>query len=282
MVPVVIKNYNSTKLPKHGMCPIDLLYGEGTSANHQNFSMLPSNQVHPMIGNEYHLVMEKHKVIKDNLQDIKDILKKDREQRIEKKNVNKRNKDFKIDQLVLIHNFSKPLGVSRTLRPFYNPSPYRVIQTATVSLIAQRITDNLIIKIHFDDAKSFNTPCEEFEVLPNELKTVMMKNFQQLTEKEIAHFVNNDTFDIPETAIAFPKQLTKENIHNVTEELIDPLIDIDLEPEAPNEFETDDVNMPQTFEDDHYELDNIKNSLRQQPNKVVRFPNIQHNTQTYD
>ena len=42
------------------------------------------------------------------------------------------------------------------------------------------------------------------------------------------------------------------------------------------------MNTPQTFEDDHYELDNIKNSLRQQPTKVVRFPNIQHDSQTYD
>lgn len=46
----------------------------------------------------------------------------------------------------------------------------------------------------------------KFEVLPIELKTVMMKNFQQLTG-EIAHFIKNGTFEILETAISFPKQL---------------------------------------------------------------------------
>ncbi len=200
-LPIICRIYNSTVLPKHNFAPIDLVFGIGTAQKFKHFDMLPQQKLHPLIGSEYKQVLKQHEELKSCIQNIKDSLQKSREDRIEKINKTKTDKNFKTDQLILVKRHGHIVGQPTTLKHVYQYSPYRVLSTATVSLVAERITDKHQIKISYDDAKAFKMPTDEFRLLPIELQSVLFKSFHDLTDLDIQTFIKDDNFLIPETAL---------------------------------------------------------------------------------
>ena len=221
MLPIITRIYNSTVLPKHKFAPIDLLFGIGTAQKFNHFDMLPSKQLHPLVGSEYKAVLKQHEELKSCIKNIKDSIQKTREDRINKINKTKIDKNFKVDQLVLVKKHGHILGQPTTLKHVYQLSPYRVLSTASVSLIAERITDGHQIKISNDDAKSFKLPNDEFRLLPVELQSVLFKSFHDLTDEDIRTFIRNDTFCVPETAMQIdikkyiPNDILSQVLQNV-------------------------------------------------------------------
>ncbi|HCK04585.1 MAG TPA: hypothetical protein DHV86_07505 [Methylophilaceae bacterium] len=287
ILPLITNQYNSTKIAKHGMAPLDLVFGTGTAAAQKHFEMLPENKLHPLIGSEYAQVMNQHKLMKSNLEIIKKSIQDARVSRLDRINKTKTDKRFEPDMLVLIKNFSNTVGTSRTLKPYYHPCPYRIINVSPVSILAQRIADNLVIKIHNDDAKAFKTPSEEFKTLSPLLQTVLNKSFHELTDREISEFVQNETYEIPTQAIPFNIRINNEPINfdidaiNTEHNLIQDEFINENEAIIEEIAENDDIdNIDNDY--DHYELEDIKRTLRANPKKTVSFPNIVHNTKSYD
>lgn len=200
-VPIICKQFNSVRLNKHGLPPCDLIFGKGTSTDFGDFEMLPDEQIHPVIGSEITAVKKRHEEIHNIMGVVKDKLQSERIERIKKINKTRLDKDFKVDELVLIKNFGYIPGIRIGLRAPYHHSPYRVLEVFSVSLVGLRLTDNHIIKVHANDAKRLYEVDDKFKDLPKEVLTVMETPFHMLTDQQISNLILKDDFVIPKSIL---------------------------------------------------------------------------------
>ena len=240
-LPCIVRQLNSTLSPRTGYAPIDLLFGLGVSDSIKHFNMLPYDQTHYMAQNYYQRVVDGHEERKGAMDIAKEKLQDTRVKRVEKINTHRMKKDIMVDDFVFVKNFSGAKGKSTAFRQIFYPTPYRVIQVAPVTAVVQRLSDHFDTKLHFDHLKPYRTLDPAFDFVPSEVKSIVSKDFSQLSDKEIATICENSTFEIPVQSITlddhdpnFRKNIvTLENNEKENDTEIDlDIVDIDSESDS--------------------------------------------------
>lgn len=201
-LPAIVRQLNSTRSPKTGYAPIDLLFGLGVSDSVKNFNMLPYDEVHYKAQPSFDRIIQNHENTREVVVDVQDKVHGDRLKRNEKINKFRIKKDIVVDNFVFVKNFSGANSKSTAFRQIFYPTPYRVLSASPVTAVVQRLSDHFDTKLHFDHLKPFREMDSAFDFLPDEVKSIVKKDFTQLTDKEIAVLCENSTFEIPVFSIS--------------------------------------------------------------------------------
>lgn len=240
-LPAIVRQLNSTRAPKTGYAPIDLLFGLGVSDTVKHFDMLPKEEVHYKAQNHFDKIIESHDTTKEVLVEVNDKVQNDRVKRVTKINKYRTKKDIKTDDFVFVKNFSGAKSKSTAFRQIFYPTPYRVVTVAPVTAVVQRLNDHFDTKLHFDHLKPYKQMDPAFDFLPPEVKSIVSKDFSQLSDKEIALLCENSAFEIPTNAITLedhdPHLLSTAAILEQNEKSPDTEIDLDIIEESDSDSE---------------------------------------------
>jgi hypothetical protein len=186
--------HNNSKHSITGFSPYEMVFGTN---NHLSSSFLDNQlpKLHPSIKNEKEGLLKLHKNLQTILHDAKNSLTKSRDLRLKQKNTNKINKPFQLKDIVLVKDYSKILGVSQPLKPYYMKSPYIVVYIRPKSLILKRLTDHLIICRSKNDVKKYNPFDENFKDLPEIVKKVCEQENFNLSSEDLEKLLDIDTFE---------------------------------------------------------------------------------------
>ena len=195
LLPSMISHiHNNSKHSITGFSPYEMVFGTN---NHLSSSFLDNQlpKLHPSIKNEKEGLLKLHKNLQTILHDARNSLTKSRDLRLKQKNTNKINKPFQLKDIVLVKDYSKILGVSQPLKPYYMKSPYIVVYIRPKSLILKRLTDHLIICRSKNDVKKYNPFDENFKDLPEIVKKVCEQENFNLSSEDLEKLLDIDSFE---------------------------------------------------------------------------------------
>ena len=198
LLPLIVRQYNCTKIPKTGFSPMELLFGTRSSLSKLFFGAIKPDEYHPEIARTEAYVQDLSDGIQENLDISAKAIEKGREARLKYINKTRIHKQFDIGDLVLVRNNTITPGVNPNLRPIYHISPYRVLDVSPNSCTLERISDKKteIFKYSFNEIKKFKPIDEHFDTLPEEIRGIITKPYNKLTNQEIATLVKNDTLPL--------------------------------------------------------------------------------------
>ncbi len=197
VLPLVIRLYNTTRIPKTTYTPAELLFGSRSSLAQDHFGILPADDHHPLIRNETTQVDQLNSELAQRLNIAKSLIDAEREKRLAELNKSRIHKEFQIGDIVFMKNFTHTQGVNDNLRPVFHTSPYRVMDTSTTSTVVQRIADAYVGKYNNNHLKKFVPLQEEFKDLPESIKKIVQKPFHKLSNEEIAQIAQEDKLPLP-------------------------------------------------------------------------------------
>ncbi len=199
ILPLIARLYNTMKSSKTGYSPLELLFGSRSSLAKDHFGILPTEHYHPLIKGEDEQVANLNKELEDNLAKAKKHIETEREKRLKKLNKSRIHKNLQPGDLILVRNFQITVGVNTSLRPIFHISPYRVLNIGPHTCVCQRLSDQVIQKLNLNHVKKFNAMDPEFDNLPNQIKPIITKPFNTLTNEEIQVLITADTLPLPTT-----------------------------------------------------------------------------------
>ena len=214
VLPLVIRLYNTTRSPKTSYTPSELLFGTTSILAKNHFEMLTEDKYHPLIQNEAIRVNELNTTLIEKLNAAKSLIDEDREARLAKLNSSRIHKDFKVDDMVFMKNFSHKTGEKENLRPIFHMSPCRVLEKSHRSAVILRIADGYVGKLNNNHLKKFVPLHEDFDDLPKEIKQIVQKPFHTLSHDEIAAIVKTDKLPLP------------SNVGQIEPEFLDPILPV--------------------------------------------------------
>ena len=265
-LPAIVRQLNSTRSPKTGYAPIDLLFGLGVSDSLKNFNMLAYEDVHYKAQPSFDRIIQNHEQTREVLGDVKEQLHGNKIKRNEKLNKFRIKKDIVVDNFVFVKNFSGANSKSTAFRQIFYPTPYRVLSVAPVTAVVQRLNDHFDTKLHFDHLKPFKVMDQAFDFLPDEVKTIVKKDFAQLTDKEIAVLCENSAFEIPVFSLTLQDHDTNFGSNIEALELNDKIPD--------NEVELDIIEVSDS-DSDEQEISQQR-KLNRKRTQTVRFDPSQY------
>ena len=217
VLPLVIRLYNTTKIPKTTYSPAELLFGSRSALAQNHFGILPAEDHHPLIQNERIQVDRLNSELAQKLNTAKTLIDSEREKRLSDANKTRIHKEFELGDLVFMRNFSHKEGINDNLRPIFYMSPCRVLEISATSTVIQRIADGYVGKLNNNHLKKYVPMHEQFADLPPSIMKIVQKPFHKLTEAEIAQIVTEDKLPLPSRIATEDPQLlatptTSQNI----------------------------------------------------------------------
>ena len=216
ILPLVVRLYNTSKVPKTTYTPAELLFGTRSALAHDHFGILPAEDHHPLIQNETMQVNRLNSELAQKLNTAKTHIDAERDKRLSEINKSRIHKQFEVGDLVFMRNFTYTQGVKDNLRPIFHMSPCRVLDTSASSAVIQRIADAYTGKLNNNHLKKFVPLQPEFSDLPTSIIKIVQKPFHRLSEEEIAQIVIADQLPIPsslgtENPPILPPSQTQDN-----------------------------------------------------------------------
>ncbi len=199
VLPLVVRLYNTSKVPKTTYTPAELLFGTRSALAQDHFGILQAEDHHPLIQNETMQVNRLTSELAQKLNSAKTHIDAEREKRLTEINKSRIHMQFKIGDLVFMKNFTHIEGVKENLRPIFHMSPCRVLDTSPSSTVIQRIADAYMGKLNNNNLKKFVPLHEDFADLPTSIIKIVQKPFHKLSEEEISQIVLEDQLPSPST-----------------------------------------------------------------------------------
>ena len=257
--------HNTSKTPKSGFSPSEILYGPDTHLSN-NFLNMPFPTIHPYLRQQAIGLKDQHERQHVIFEENQDKITNERDDRINRLNKNKISKDLEIGDIIFAKDESKPVGRNRSLKSYYHPSPFIILYKSPVSLIIKRIADHLVIRRNKGKVKKYIPFDKEFESLPAEVKRICEQDKIELSQKDLDALIKNEDFDIEKFFDTEPNdQLDTLNLINEFDQSA-PLEEI-------NEEEVKEQLLGQDNEDDIIGV-KTRGQIKRDIEKRVRFQKV--------
>ena len=197
VLPLICRLHNTTKLNKHGYSPLELLFGTESDLSKDHFGLLNEHHYHHLIRNDHSRIKTLNKDLTAKLQDAEGQLTEERENRINALNKTRHSKNLQEDDLVLVRDKSKPVGVNPSLKPHFLYTPHRIIKASPTTSVVEQIVNKNIQKLSNNDIKKYKEMDPIFLSLPPEILNIVRKPYSDLTDAEIALIAEKDDLPLP-------------------------------------------------------------------------------------
>ena len=199
--------YNSSKLPRHGLSPFEMLYGEDSRLSKGVWPLVNNTpKPHPIIAQSADYIAEEKEKIKAILYEAQTHLDKAKEDRNKKLNKNRSTMELEKGDLVFVRNHSVRPGTTLPLKSRYQLSLFTVLDPGKTTALVRRELDDFVTTLHKSQLKKYVQHDEDFNDLPDDIKEVIMK-FQmpksKISDKDLITLIKYENFEVPEKAQIF-------------------------------------------------------------------------------
>ena len=188
------KMFNHTPSNKTGFKPVDLLFGSA-SPNAEFFFSGTLPKLHPLVENQKTQIQDMNKEIATMIEQARDEIQKNVENRNAKLNKTRIIREFKNGDIVFIKNKTYTPGVNPALRTRFSASPFMIVQTYPVSCLVQRLSDGFRTLYHHDMLKLYKPISAEFSHLPTEVLSILKRDHATLNKTDFETLRRFDPFD---------------------------------------------------------------------------------------
>ena len=108
---------------------------------------------------------------------------------------------FPQDAIVFIKNNKVIPGSTLPLKSKFVPSPWKIITPGVSCATVQRLSDGNFRRFHFDYMKRYIPLDPFFSVIPENIKAILNKPFENYTEDDLIELLNYDSLEIPDDAV---------------------------------------------------------------------------------
>ena len=195
MPAIASQIHNSTKVPKSGYSPAEILYGPD---NHMSQSFLDKEfpRIHPFLRNRQAGLELLHNLTQKIWEDNKDKIINERDQRIRISNRNRILQPLEEGDIVFVKDQTKLTGGTRPLKAYYHNSPFIVLHVRPASAVIKRISDSIVIKRNRGQLKKYkNLPQEFKEVLPAPVLRICEQGDFNITQEQIDALIKEEAYD---------------------------------------------------------------------------------------
>ena len=187
--------YNSTKIPKSGFSPSEILYGPNTHMS-KNFLSKDFPTIHPFLKNKEEGLKQQHDLIQNIWEENKNNITYERDTRIEKLNKNRILIPLEEGDIVFVKDQSKLTGGSKPLKSYYHHSPFIVLHVRPASAVIKRISDSLVLKRNRGQLKKYkNIPQEFKDVLPAPVLRICEQEDFNIKQTDIDALIKEEALD---------------------------------------------------------------------------------------
>ena len=212
IAPYFTMMYNSSKLPRHGKSPFEMLYGEDSRLSQGVWPLVNyTPKPHPLLAKSEEYVTEQKDKIKSILKEAQQHLNKAKDERNKRLNKNKHTTVLEQGDLVFVKNHTVRPGTTLPLKSKYQLSFFTVLDPGKTTVMVKRELDDFVCTLHKSEVKKYVPHDEEFNDLPDDIKDVIM-NLQapesKLTDKDLHTLIKYENFEVPENAQIFHEEHT--------------------------------------------------------------------------
>ena len=176
-LPLLIKQFNTTKNPITNLSPLEIIHGERSLNSEKHITDSPPNKVYPLLENIKSQVQNKYEKNKQILEFVKNEIHINKVQNTQKLNIKRHTPDFEPGDYVFIKDRSIVQGTTRPLKTLYDDTPWTILRTNPTSALIRRLGDGMVTLYSYDDMKKYNQLDPIFSHLPQEVKSVLIHKF---------------------------------------------------------------------------------------------------------
>ena len=180
ILPIVIKQFNSTVCIKTNYSPLTMLHGLNSIHNHSDLTKPLPSKLYPLLENHKSYVEQKFKEKEIILKFVKESLYDQKVATQEKFDKNKLSHEFQKGDYVFLKDTKITLGAPRPLRSYYSSDPYVVLQVKHTTLLLQRLADGFQSIYNMNLVKKYSPLSADFSDLPQDIREILVHTFDKL------------------------------------------------------------------------------------------------------
>jgi len=198
ILPLLVKQINTTVHPNTGFSPLELLHGQNSPSADSPFHQPPPTKFYPLLQNLKTMVKSKTEETNAITEFIKTELQLRKIDVQNRLNKNRISKPFEIGDFVFVKDRSITVGVNPSLRTTYSPDPHIVLQDRPTSLVVQRLSDSFQSVYSKDHVKKYNRLDASFSHLPQPVKDVLINKFEKLDKLHFDELQKHAQLHLPQ------------------------------------------------------------------------------------
>ena len=197
ILPLVIKQFNSTICIKTNYSPLTMLHGINSVHNHSNFTEPLPSKLYPLLENHKSYVEQKFKEKEIILKFVKDSLYEYKILNQEKFDKNKISHTFQKGDYVFLKDTKITVGAPRPLRSYYKDDPHVVRKVKHTTLLLQRLADGFVSIYNMNAVKKYSPLSAEFSDLPMAVRDILVHSFDKLDKLHFEKLRELASLDLP-------------------------------------------------------------------------------------
>ena len=252
ILPLVVKQFNSTVCIKTNYSPLTMLHGLNSVHNHSDLTKPLPSKLYPLLENHKSYVEQKFKEKEIILKFVRDSLYEYKIATQEKFDKNKVAHSFQKGDYVFLKDTKITLGAARPLRSYYSSDPYVVLEVKHTTLLLQRLADGFQSIYNMNMVKKYSPLSSEFSDLPLEVRDILVHTFDKLDRLHFEKLRELGTLDHPNGNILDYELLAEHQSENLQNE--NAMYPSDLNPTSNPNPENVNTDNDKTFNLDDAEL----------------------------
>ena len=207
VLPILIKQLNSTPYPSTGFSPLSLLHGQNSPSADSPFQDSSSLKLYPLLKNFKTQIQDKM----EETQQITEFLKKEiqlRKAELQTKiNKNRISTTYSPGDYCFTRDRTITLGVNPSLKTTYSDDPHVILHDRPTSVVTQRLGDSFKGVYAKDDVKKYNRLDAAFSHLPEPVRHVLVNKFEDLDKLDFNTIQRHAELPIPQSLVLQPDLL---------------------------------------------------------------------------
>ena len=197
ILPIVLKQYNSSICVKTNYSPLTLLHGIHSPHVESTLSTPFPSKLYPLLENHKTYVEQKFNEKETVLKFVRETLKEQKIATQEKFDKHKITHQFHPGDYVFVKDVKIVLGAPRPLRSYYSSDPYVVLKVKNTTLLLQRLSDGFITIYNMNMIKKYSPLSADFSDLPIPVREILVHSFDKLDKLQFEKLRELGSIDHP-------------------------------------------------------------------------------------
>ena len=286
ILPIITKLMNSTPNVDTNLSPLQLLHGPTSISAESQMIQNPLPKVYPTLINQKSTVEKKQIETEKIVKFIREELKLEKIEKLAKLNKHKFHTQLKIGDYCFARDRTIIAGSTRPLKTVFSDDPWLVLQIRPTTAVVRRLADQFTTVYGFSDLKKYSRLDPTFSTLPQNVKDILINNFQNLDLLQLTTIQEHAELNIPtgpsltdeesdqNFEISLPTIMEEDEQGKPTNKQTAPVSDTDKNPEKTLEMELQDTaitslqsNNPKVQDSNAPSVETLHNTVHSKPNK---------------
>ena len=195
---LVSMQLNSTPSPRHQIKPFELLYGSSRFSENYDAFLEGKIELHPTILRDKSEVLEQKGKWQTYLDEVSDMMNKEKEVLYKKLNKHKKEKDFPEGSIVFVRR-----KMPDNFESVYLKSVYKIVQEKKTTCLIFRVADGYLTLAHKDNLKRYLPNEKVYKALPSEIKALCtyLEDERNLSKANFNKLLDYESFEVPEAIL---------------------------------------------------------------------------------